>query len=177
MSGPRHSGEDGGADAALAPPRYSARLLIACPDRPGIVAAVSGFLFARGANIVSSHQYSSDPSGGRFFLRTEFFLPEADDPSHDEPRTRGTASARRELERDFADEVAARLQMDWRIRWWGERQRIAILVSRRDHCLVDLLWRWRLGELVGELVSGISYHSYLDEDVRTDCGHYHTVPI
>src|SRR5256714_12133248 len=96
--------------------RYTARLLIACADRPGIVAAVSGFLFARGANIVSSHQYSSDPSGGRFFLRTEFFLPEADDPSRDAPRTRATASARRELERDFADEVAARLQMDWRIR-------------------------------------------------------------
>jgi formyltetrahydrofolate deformylase len=49
-------------------------LLIGCADRPGIVAAVSGFLFEHGANIVSSHQYSSDPSGGRCFLRTEFFL-------------------------------------------------------------------------------------------------------
>ena len=57
-----------------AAPSYTARLLIGCPDRPGIVAAVSGFLFAQGANIVSSHQYSSDPSGGRFFLRMEFFL-------------------------------------------------------------------------------------------------------
>jgi formyltetrahydrofolate deformylase len=51
-------------------PRFTARLLIGCADRPGIVAAVSGFLFERGANIVSSHQYSSDPSGGRFFMRT-----------------------------------------------------------------------------------------------------------
>ena len=58
-------------------PHFTARLLIVCPDRPGIVAAVSGFLFERGANIVSSHQYSSDPSGGRFFLRTEFFLDDA----------------------------------------------------------------------------------------------------
>src|SRR3954451_1777610 len=58
---------------------YTARLLIACPDRPGIVAAVSGFLFDREANIVSSHQYSSDPSGGRFFMRTEFFLDPAED--------------------------------------------------------------------------------------------------
>ena len=52
-----------GADATPEPPRYTARLLIGCPDRPGIVAGVSGFLFERGANIVSSHQYSSDPSG------------------------------------------------------------------------------------------------------------------
>ncbi|HEV2998025.1 MAG TPA: ACT domain-containing protein, partial [Solirubrobacteraceae bacterium] len=58
------------------PPHFTARLLVNCADRPGIVAAVSGFLFDEGANIVSSHQYSSDPSGGRFFLRTEFFLPE-----------------------------------------------------------------------------------------------------
>jgi formyltetrahydrofolate hydrolase len=57
-----------------AAPRYTARLLIGCADRPGIVAAVSGFLFERGANIVSSHQYSTDPTGGRFFLRTELFL-------------------------------------------------------------------------------------------------------
>src|SRR5439155_6068286 len=63
--------EHGSAPAAS----FTARLLISCPDRPGIVAAVSGFLFAREANIVSSHQYSSDPVGGRFFLRTEFFLP------------------------------------------------------------------------------------------------------
>jgi formyltetrahydrofolate deformylase len=55
-------------------PGYTARLLIRCADRPGIVAAVSAFLFERGAKIVSSQQYSTDPSGGRFFLRTEFFL-------------------------------------------------------------------------------------------------------
>ena len=64
------------AAASRTPPRYTARLLIDCADRPGIVAAVSGFLFEQGANIVSSHQYSSDPTGGRFFMRTEFFLHE-----------------------------------------------------------------------------------------------------
>ncbi len=61
-------------------PGYTGRLLVNCADRPGIVAAVSGFLFERGANIVSSHQYSSDPLGGRFFLRTEFFLEEDSHP-------------------------------------------------------------------------------------------------
>src|ERR1700689_3577054 len=95
-------------------PRYTGRLLIGCADRPGIVAAVSGFLFDRGANIVSSHQYSSDPSGGRFFLRTEFFLE-------------GVAE-HESFVASFDAAVAERFAMDWEIRWWGERRRIAILV-------------------------------------------------
>src|ERR1039458_10051458 len=92
-------------------PRYTGRLLIGCADRPGIVAAVSGFLFERGANIVSSHQYSSDPIGGRFFLRTEFFL---EDPCD-----------REGFLESFDAEVATRFEMDREIRWWGERRRIA----------------------------------------------------
>jgi len=124
---------------------YSARLLMGCADRPGIVAAVSAFLFERGANIVSSQQYSTDPSDGRFFLRTEFFLPEPAD--HED------------FERDFAERVAARLQLDWRLRWWGERQRLAILVSRHDHCLQELLWRWRRGELDADTrAAGVPFH-------------------
>ncbi len=129
-------------------PRYTARLLIDCADRPGIVAAVSGFLFERGANIVSSHQYSSDPTGGRFFLRTEFFLAELRSAG---PRS---AQARERLRERFGAEVAERFQMDWELRFWGERRRVAILVSRHDHCLVDLLWRWRRGELEAEVVGG-----------------------
>src|SRR3979490_807110 len=126
-------------------PRYTARLLIGCADRPGIVAAVSGFLFERGANIVSSHQYSSDPTDGRFFLRTEFFLkPELD---------------RTQLQASFEAEVAGRFEMEWEIRYWGERRRIAILVSRQDHCVLDLLWRWRRGELDAEIIAVISHHS------------------
>jgi formyltetrahydrofolate deformylase len=152
-------------DGESAGARYSARLLVACADQPGIVAAVSGFLFARGANIVSSHQYSSDPSGGRFFLRTEFFLP-------DEGR-----GARREFEQKFAREVAARLRMDWRIRWWGERQRVAILVSRRDHCLVDLLWRWRRSELDADVIGVISNHPDLEAEARAAGVPYHHVPV
>ena len=119
---------------------YTARLLIACPDRPGIVAAVSGFLFEREANIVSSHQYSSDPTGGRFFMRTEFFLPPGEDPAL--------------LSAAFADQVAGRFGMQWTLRRWGERQRTAILVSRQDHCLLDLIWRRRRGELETEIVRG-----------------------
>jgi formyltetrahydrofolate deformylase len=149
------------------PPRYTARLLIACPDRPGIVAAVSGFLFEQGANIVSSHQYSSDPTGGRFFLRTEFFLP---DPPH-------SPQARELLREHFETEVARRFQMDWELRYWGQPRRVAILVSRHDHCLVDLLWRWRRGELDAEVTAVISNHPDLEGEARAAGVPYHHIPV
>jgi formyltetrahydrofolate deformylase len=150
--------------------RYTARLLIGCPDQPGIVAAVSGFLLEQGANIVSSHQYSTDPIGGRFFMRTEFFLRELGAPT-------GTAEARRRFEELFATEVADGLGMDWEIRYWGERRRIAILVSRHDHCLVDLLWRWRRGELDGDVAAVISNHEDLRRETETAGVPYHHVPV
>jgi formyltetrahydrofolate deformylase len=150
-------------------PPYTARLLIDCADQPGIVAAVSGFLFERGANIVSSHQYSSDATGGRFYLRTEFFLE-------------GLAGERVAGERDgfqhaFEAEVARRFEMEWRVRYWGERQRVAILVSRRDHCLVDMLWRWRRGELDAQLVGVISNHSDLAGEAAAAGVPFHHVPV
>src|SRR6478672_5131294 len=89
-------------------PRYTARLLVRCADRPGIVAAVSGFLFERGANIVSSHQYSSDPSGGRFFLRTEFFLADPSDTHTPNADSHVPDGERELLQREFASEVAER---------------------------------------------------------------------
>jgi formyltetrahydrofolate deformylase len=144
-------------------PHYSGRLLISCADRPGIVAAVSGFLFAADANIVSSHQYSSDPSGGRFFLRTEFFLPDGHE--------------RAALVSRFESEVASRFEMDWHLRWWGERQRTAILVSRHDHCLLDLLWRRRRGELDTEIVAVISNHPDLERETVATGVPFHHVPV
>ncbi len=164
--------------------RYTARLLIGCADQPGIVAAVSGFLFERGANIVSSHQYSSDPTGGRFFLRTEFFLEMAPGRSatrapgrHEETAQLQSEQARRRLEQDFDAAVGGRFGMDWEIRWWGERRRIAILVSRHDHCLLELLWRWRRGELDAEIVAVISNHDDLREEAVAAGVPYHHVPV
>jgi formyltetrahydrofolate deformylase len=184
------------------PPGYSARLLIGCPDRPGIVAAVSGFLFAHGANIVSSHQYSSDPTGGRFFMRTELILDQLDvegdrdrgeDGRDTAPRGAGegqeaeapqagagsepTGERRADFERRFASEVGERFEMDWRIRYRGERRRIAILVSRRDHCLVDLMWRARRGELDGEVVSVLSNHEDLRAETEATGVSFHHVPV
>lgn len=152
------------------PPRYSARLLIGCADRPGIVAAVSGFLLEQGANIVSSHQYSTDPTDGRFFMRTEFFLHELAAPT-------GATEARWRFEELFAGEVADGLGMDWEIRYWGEWRRIAILVSRHDHCLVDLLWRWRRGDLDGEVVAVLSNHEDLRRETEATGVPYHHVPM
>jgi formyltetrahydrofolate deformylase len=148
-------------DAAA--PAFTARLLISCADRPGIVAAVSGFLFAREANIVSSHQYSTDPSGGRFYLRTEFFLPADED--------------RAALAAAFDTEVARRFEMDWRLRWWGERRRTAILVSRHEHCLLDLLWRRRREELDTEIVAVISNHPDLEAETLAAGVPFHHVPV
>jgi formyltetrahydrofolate deformylase len=143
---------------------YTARLLIDCADQPGIVAAVSSFLFEQGANIVSSHQYSSDPIGGRFYLRTEFFLE-------------AVAENREGFQESFDAEVARRFAMEWEIRYWGERQRVAILVSRYDHCLMDLLWRWRRGELDADVVGVISNHPDLAQEASSADVPFHYVPV
>jgi formyltetrahydrofolate deformylase len=155
------------SSSQLLVPGYTARLLIGCADRPGIVAAVSGFLFERGANIVSSHQYSSDPAGGRFFLRTEFFL---DGVSESQTR-------RERLREEFSRHVAERFAMEWELRFWGERRRVAILVSRHDHCLVDLLWRARRGELEAAVVAVLSNHPDLEDEARAAGVPFHHVPF
>jgi formyltetrahydrofolate deformylase len=158
---------------------HTARLLIGCADRPGIVAAVSGFLFEQGANIVSSQQYSTDPTGGRFFLRTEFFLPAAlRFTATDGSETNAHAKTMRErLREQFDAEVATRFAMDWQIRWPDQRRRVAILVSRQDHCLVELLWRARRGELDADLVAVISNHPDLEREALAAGVPYHHVPV
>jgi formyltetrahydrofolate deformylase len=138
------------------------RLLISCPDRPGIVAGVSRFLYEAGANIVRSDQYSTDPSGGTFFLRMEFGL---------EPAKREGLTER------FGLRVAEPFDMTWRL-WDGARpKRITVMVSRYDHCLLDLLWRWRRGQLGAEIVMVISNHPDLRDDAALFEVPYHYVPV
>ena len=67
--------------------------------------------------------------------------------------------------------------MDWEIRYWGERRRIAILVSHHDHCLLDLLWRWRRDELDGDVVAVISNHEDLRRETEAVSVPYHHVPV
>jgi formyltetrahydrofolate deformylase len=138
------------------------RLLITCPDRHGIVAAVAGFLAGSGANIISSDQHSTDPEGGEFFMRMEFNLESGDLAA---------------LGRAFAGEVGQRFDMDYRLTDAGRPKRMAILVSREDHCLVDLLWRHRRGELDAEIAMVLSNHPDSRADVEPLGIPYHHVPV
>jgi formyltetrahydrofolate deformylase len=140
------------------------RLVVTCDDRPGIVAAVSRFLFEQGANIAQSDQYSTDPEGGRFFLRQVFHLP-------------GLQRINGGLEREFDAQVASRFGMEWRITHAARPKRVAVLVSREDHCLLDLLWRWRRGELPIEIGQVVSNHPDAAEHVARFGVPYEHVPV
>jgi formyltetrahydrofolate deformylase len=129
------------------------RLLLQCADRPGLVAAVSAFLSAAGANIISLDQHSTAQSGGMFMQRTIFHLP-------------GLAATRDALEAGFREQVAARFGMDFRLTEAAKPKRVAILASKEDHCLLDLLWRNRRGELDMSVVMVISNHADLADQVR-----------
>jgi formyltetrahydrofolate deformylase len=133
-------------------PRNHARLLVSCPDRPGIVAAVSTFLADAGANILSSAQHSTDPDGGRFLMRMEFVL-------HELPRRRA------DLEQRFGETIATPFGMEWRLAGVTDERPVAILASREEHCLLDLLWRWRRSELGGEVTVVASNHDHHADDV------------
>ena len=118
----------------------SERLVLNCPDRPGIVAAVSTFLARHGANILDLDQHS-DTLDARFAMRVIYAAAPAD---------------LRAIRERFRDEVGGAMDMEVRFAAGDERRRVAILCSREDHCLLDLLWRFRSGELPGEAVQVIS---------------------
>jgi formyltetrahydrofolate deformylase len=128
------------------------RLLLNCPDRTGVIAAVSTFLTRAGANIIALDQHSTEPEGGTFLQRTVFHLP-------------GLAAAQPELEREFAF-IANEFAMDYRFTDASKPKRVAIMASTADHCLLDLLWRNRRGELDMTVVMVISNHADLAEQVR-----------
>jgi formyltetrahydrofolate deformylase len=139
----------------------TSRLLLACPDRPGLIATVSGFLAEAGLNIVDVDQHSTEE--GRFFMRMEFDPPE--------PEERAALEAR------FTREVATPFEMEHRFAESEQPRRVAIMVSREDHCLSDLLWRWRNRELGGELVAVVSNHPDHAEQVASVGVPYHHVPV
>jgi formyltetrahydrofolate deformylase len=116
-------------------------LTLACPNRPGIVAAVANLLLAHGGDITDAQQFD-DAETGRFFMRVVFAA---------EPE-RGEA-----VRASFA-EVAAKFAMEWRLNDRGRPRRVLLMVSKFDHCLVDLLYRWRIGELRMALVGIVSNH-------------------
>src|SRR5574337_177300 len=135
------------------PPADIGRLLLRCPDRPGIIAAVSAFLAKSGANIISLDQHSTAPEGGTFVQRAIFHLP-------------GLTAAIDELKQEYAATVAGQFDMDYRFTEAAKPKRVAIMVSKTDHCLLDLLWRNRRGELEMSVAMVISNHPDLADQVR-----------
>jgi formyltetrahydrofolate deformylase len=140
------------------------RLLVSCVDRPGIVAALSRFVAARGANILQSDQHTTDPEGGEFFMRMEFKLDGLEDGAE-------------EFEAAFAREVAAPFGMDWVMRYAAHRKRVCILVSRHDHCLAELLWRWRRGELYADIPLVVSNHAEMESEAARFGVRFEHVPV
>jgi len=118
-------------------------LTLSCPDRPGIVAAVSGHFATRGDNILEAQQFG-DTETARFFMRL-VFQPLLDDV------TLGN------LQADFAG-IARKYDLQWQIRDRSEHRRILLLVSKFDHCLADVLYRWRIGELPMEIAGIVANH-------------------
>lgn len=116
-------------------------LTLSCPNRPGIVAAVSTFLFDQGANILEAHQFD-DIETGRFFMRIVVNFVE------------GNAA---EIAGAFQP-IAEKFAMTWQFRDASHRMKVLLLTSKFDHCLVDLLYRWRIGELPMDVVGIVSNH-------------------
>src|SRR6478609_7005001 len=123
-----------------------ATLLVSCPDRRGIVAALAQVLYGHGANILDSDQHT-DGEAGLFFQRLRFDLAEL-------------MTDKVALERSVA-ELGQRFQAQYRLLYQAQRKRIAIFVSKYDHCLYDLLLRQRAGELNGDVAMIISNHADL----------------
>ena len=128
-------------------------LLVRCPDRPGIVAAISSFLFRHGANITDFDQHTSEEGAGVYFTRLEFQIGKVDLPLDD-------------LKAAFALDVARPFSMDWRLTLSSDRKRIAVLVSKHDHALLELLWTWKRGDLRADVVRVVSNHPDLQGAVE-----------
>jgi formyltetrahydrofolate deformylase len=123
-------------------PAPSYLLTLSCPNQAGIVARITAELFAHGGDIREAHQFD-DPETHRFFTRIGFTLPADDDF---------------EALIDAFGPIAQHFQMDWEMRRRGQPRKSLLMVSRTDHCLVDLLYRWRIGELRMDVVAIVSNH-------------------
>lgn len=136
-------------------------LTLSCEDRPGITARVTGFLFEHGCNVLEAQQFN-DLEGGCFFMRVEF----------------DSLTADREMLRTEFVPMANDFGMTWKLALRDRPRRVLLMVSKFDHCLADLLYRWRIGELAMEPVAIISNHPR-EAISHTDIGEipFHHLPI
>jgi len=148
--------------ASARDPQDTAVLLVSCPDRRGLVAGLAQVLHGHGANILDADQHT-DPIAGQFFQRIRFDLSDL-------------YTDRVSLERGIA-EVAERFSMRWQLATAARKKRVAIFVSRYEHCLVDLLWRHRAGELPCELALVLSNHPELRASAEHHGVRFEVFPI
>ena len=127
------------------------------------MARVSSFILSKGGNILQSDQYTTDPRNGVFFLRVEFDLSDV-------------SIRRADLEGEFG-RLASEFKMDWRMTYPQDTKRMAIMVSKQGHCLVDLLWRWKTGELRVAIPFVVSNHPDLQETVESFGIPFCTFPV
>jgi len=140
----------------------TARLLISCPDKKGIIASVAGFMAQHGGNILEADQHT-DPQHAEFFMRVEIELD-------------GFTLGRDTFAAAWGN-VADPFDMRWRIHWGNQTKRMAILVSKESHCLNDLLWRWKTGELCVDIPFVAGNHLDLREHADA-CGvPFHCLPV
>jgi formyltetrahydrofolate deformylase len=138
-------------------------LTLSCVNRPGIVARVSTLLFEGGFNILDAQQFD-DTETGNFFMRVEF--------------NGASETADVEAMRARFAELAKEFAMSWTLRGENERKKVALLVSRFDHCLVDLLYRWRSGELPMDVVAILAnYPRETYEHLDIDDIPFHYLPV
>ena len=136
-------------------------LLVSCPDKPGIVAAISRFIFEHSGNIVQSDQHSTPDN--TFFMRISF---------HEEDFTLSPT----ELTNTF-QAIADAFTMQWSVSYSRHRKRAGIFVSKLDHCLTDLLWRWKSGELAVDIPFIVSNHRDLEPLARMYDVPYYYIPV
>ncbi len=142
----------------------TARLLITCEDKPGIVQAVSSFLYHHGANITALDQYATEAQGGRYFMRVEFELD-------------SLQSRKDGLLQTFESNVATRYNMHWRLALVSDVKKVGVLVSKVDHALLELLWRHARGGLPCEITTVVSNHEDLRESVENFGIPFVVVPV
>ncbi|MFB2838203.1 formyltetrahydrofolate deformylase [Floridanema evergladense] len=140
----------------------TATLLISCPDRKGLVAKFANFIYSNGGNIIHADQHT-DFAAGLFLTRIEWQLEGFNLP--------------REIIGAAFNAIAAPLQSNWQLHFSDTVPRIAIWVSRQDHCLYDLIWRHKAKEFTAEIPLIISNHPDLQEIAAQFGIDYHHIPI
>ncbi|MBH8599974.1 formyltetrahydrofolate deformylase [Thermoactinomyces sp. CICC 23799] len=143
--------------------RNQGALIVSCPEKQGIIAAITHFLYENGANILHSDQFSTNPESGQFFMRVQFQMD-------------NLTGRLAELRQQFFL-IAEPFRMEWKITHPSERKRLAVFVSKEDHCLRELLWRWSIKELNADIVMVVSNHPDMEHLVTPHNIPYYHVPV